>query len=476
MKTPLPVRWSLTTLAVGLSRPAAIALALFGLTALSLALATLTALGRTAPAQQRPDIVLIVTDDQRYDLMQFMPLTNSLIGDQGVRFTRAFAPTALCCPSRAGILTGLHSHNHGVIGNVAPNGGATVFDDRSTLATWLRAAGYRTALIGKYLNEYSRLTPWPYIPPGWQVWRALKESAGYYSYTIVTETGAQIPYSGRTTSSYSTNLLASEAVQFIDNAVPGKPFFLYFAPFAPHHPALQAPEDVGKFAALPPLRPPSYNELDVSDKPSWVRALPPMKQSVRDTTDAVYRRQAESLQAVDRAVRDIMVALQAKGRLANAVIIFTSDNGLALGEHRYYLNKGCVYEECVHVPLLVRAPGILPREDAHLISNVDLAPTIARFAGITPPVPVNGMSFKQLLSDPGAPWRSALLLETLTLNPKNQRAVRTNRYVYVEYKNGDRELYDLAADPHQLANAVNDPANAQVVANLKSRLAALKSK
>jgi arylsulfatase A-like enzyme len=274
---------------------------------------------------------------------------------------------------------------------------------------------------------------------------------------------------------YSTNVIADLALDAIRTTPADKPLFLYFAPYGPHGPATPAPRDKNTFTDLPPFRPPSFDEADVSDKPAWVRALPRLTADKKNYLDLLHRRQAEALQSVDRALRDIVEALDAAGRLDRAVLIFVSDNGLTLGEHRWAHEKNCVYEECIRVPLQVRAPGATPRFDGHLISAVDLAPTIADFADVTPPIPLYGRSFKPLLVNPGVAWRDGLLIEVLGLDATmNQQAVRTKDYVYAEYQNGDRELYDLAVDPFQLENVVDDPAYASVRAALRAQLNALR--
>lgn len=433
----------------------------------------------TAPPPAGPlDIVLILTDDQRPETMQYMPRTLSLIAQQGVTFTNAFASTPLCCPSRASILTGLYTHNHGVITNFGPTGGARVFVDTSTIATWLQAAGYRTGLIGKYLNDYNHMQPWPYRPPGWSVWKAFKLPE-YYQYTMVE--GSQEVVYGSSPADYSTEMLATAAVDFIANTPANQRLLLVYAPYAPHAPALPAVQDDGAFSHLPALRPPSYDEADASDKPLWVQALPRVSQAKSDSNDVFRRRQVESLQAVDRGVERIVSALAAAGRLDSTAIIFASDNGLVWGEHRFF-TKNCVYEECIRVPLLIRAPGVVPRQDDHLVELIDLAPTIARWARIDSlPAPVNGLDLAPLLRSAGAPWRTEILLEVLArLQPPATEglfsAVRTDRYVYSELTTGERELYDLMNDPFQLENIAEDPGMAGVVAQLKALLDPLKSR
>ncbi|MEO8200406.1 MAG: sulfatase-like hydrolase/transferase [Gemmatimonadota bacterium] len=431
---------------------------------------------RPPPAPGRLNIVLILTDDQRSNTMQYMPITMSLIGNQGVVFSNAFASTPLCCPSRASILTGLYTHNHHVITNFAPLGGAPAFTDTSTIGTWLQNAGYRTALVGKYLNDYDKLRPWPYKPPGWNVWQAFKLPE-YFNYNMVE--GTTEVHHGFAPGDYSTDVLTAKAIAFIQSTPDSQPLFLYFTPYGPHAPAIPAPQDAGSFNGLLPWRPPSYNEADVGDKPTWVQGLPSVSQAKSDSNDAFRQRQIESLQSEDRAVGQIIQAMADAGRLDSTAIIFASDNGLAWGEHRYF-TKNCVYEECIRVPLMIRAPGIAPRMDSHLVELIDLAPTLAFWARLpAPPARVNGLNLGPLLANPGAIWRTEILLEVLGRVPPPApealfSAVRTDHYLYSELTTGEKELYDVQADPFEMNNLAGDPGMAGVIAQLKALLDPLK--
>jgi arylsulfatase A-like enzyme len=425
-------------------------------------------------ATTQPNIVFILTDDQRAGTMQYMPMTSSIFSTSSVTFTNAFSTTPLCCPARASILSGLWTHNHGVLSNIAPFG-APAFQDVSTLATWLDGAGYRTALVGKYLNLYDQLTPWPYLPPGWDEWRVFK-SPGYYNYRLV-ENGTERAYGGQA-QHYATRVLGQQAVTFIDSAPAGEPIFLFFSPPAPHSPATPANTDKALFSNLPRHRPPSFNEANVSDKPNWVRRLPVMTSARVAATDKLRLNMLRSLQAVDRQIQNIWDALIRTGRADNTILVFASDNGFAWGEHRYTW-KDCVYEECIKVPLMVRAPGLVTRTDSNLVALVDLPATFVEYAGAASPV-LNGTSLVPLLGNPLAPWRQELLLEVLhpDANLKGEgvfSGVRTHQYTYAEHATGERELYDLAADPHQLANVVNLPGNGTLVQQLSAVVAALKA-
>ena len=428
------------------------------------------------PTAPRFNIVLIMTDDQRPITLAQMPLTTSLLGNPGVQFVNGFANTPLCCPARATVLTGLYAHNHHVLSNQPPYG-APAFVDNSTIATWLQGAGYRTALIGKYMNMYDQKTPWPYQPPGWSYWAALK-AAKYYSYTLV-ENGVQKNY-GTTAAQYSTTVLASKAVAFINSTPASQPLFLEFTPYAPHAPATPASTDKTLFGTLPKWRPPSFNELDVSDKPGWVRGLPRLTTTGISNQDKFRLNQLRSLQAVDRAVSDIVNALIQTGRMSTTAIVFTSDNGLSWGEHRW-LAKNCLYDECIRIPFLVLAPGIVPRTDPSFVTLADLAPTFAEWSGVQVPGLVNGVSLVPLLANPGTPWRQEILVEVLApdeaklATESTFSGVRTQRYAYAEYTTGEKELYDMSVDPYQLTNIASNPANAALMTQLSALVAGLKT-
>jgi arylsulfatase A-like enzyme len=446
----------------------------------------------TTPTALTPlNVVLIVTDDQRADTLQYMPYVQDLLVQYGVTFTSAFASSPQCCPSRSGVLTGLWSHNHGVLSNRM---GARYFRDASTLATWLKAAGYRTALIGKYLNRYSgdpcRQTygfcfrnlygvfPWPYLPPGWDEWKVFSPE-GYYGYQLI-ENGSTVAY-GTAEADYSTTVLQAKAVDFIQTTPADQPFLLVFTPYGPHRPATAAKPDRYLHSGIPPWRPPSWNEADVSDKPTWVQALPVMDAAAAAALDGFRRSQLDTLRSIDRAVKAIYDAVAAAGRLDRTVFIFTSDNGHAWGEHRW-AEKMCAYDECSKVPLVIHVPGGSPRTDGHLISLVDLAPSIAAWTGAGHPK-VDGISIARRVIDRAAGRRADLLIEMLdgeTNDPSQQvirhAAIRTPRYLYVEYLNGDREFYDVSVDPHFLVNIASDPGSAEIIALLKARLDYLRSK
>jgi N-acetylglucosamine-6-sulfatase len=429
-----------------------------------------------APAQAlgAPNVVLIVTDDQRWDTVSEMPIVTQELVRRGVTFTNAFAVNPLCCPSRASILTGRYSHSTRVWRNAGALG-LPAFQERSTLATWLRAAGYRTGFVGKYLNGYLG----DYVPVGWNRWVAFAGTSrsgrppGYYDYDL--NVNGTIVSHGQESSEYSTDVLAVEAETFIRRSK--KPFFLLFSPFAPHYPASPAPRHADAFPGAPSWRPPSYDEEDISDKPSWVQRFPRLDGGTRTATDRLRVNQLRSLLAVDEAVGRLVRALEETGQLANTVIVFTSDNGHFWGEHRL-LAKMAPYEESIRVPLLVRYDALVPagRVDPGLVANVDLAPTLAELAGVGTPK-VDGRSLAPLLANEPAGRRTALLVEHLRAGVgapiPSYCGVRGRRWIYVAYGSEEEELYDLRNDPAQLVNRATDPAAHSVLLTLRSSLLAL---
>lgn len=434
-----------------------------------------------AVAAVRPNIVVVSTDDHRADGLTFMANVQQDLAARGTTFQNAFVTTALCGASRSSLLTGQYIHNTGVLWNATPLGGFQNFGDTSTIATWLQDAGYRTGLVGKYLNGYDKFSPEnadpqnTYVPPGWDEWHAFL-GAAYYNFSL-SENGVSVPYAG--SQNYSTNVLSRKATEFItESSGTGEPFFLYVAPHAPHTPSNPAPGDKGALNGLAPYRPVSFNEADVSDKPAYIRNAPKWTSSQIAQNDATRQLMLESLLSVDRMVGSIVDTLQNTGQLNNTVIIFTSDNGFQFGEHRL-TGKVTAYEESIRVPLIIsdgRAP--VKRTENRMALNIDLASTIAELAGATPALPQDGRSLVPLLQAQTVPWRSDFLIEHFktgnTAPPHN--AIRTaDGWKYIEYKTGERELYNLNTDPFELKNLANQSAQANRVSQMRQRLAALKS-
>ncbi|MGZ5331110.1 MAG: sulfatase family protein [Solirubrobacterales bacterium] len=454
---------------------------------------------RKRPKQKRPNIVLVMSDDQAAETQRFMPRTNDLLGRGGVTFTNNFVSYPLCCPSRATWLTGQYAHNHGIRGNQPPAGGYSKLDKSTTLPVWLRRSGYYTGHIGKFLNGYGNTSPDTEVPPGWSEWYgALDDPDAFtggtytmYGYTL-NENGAVVHYGSTPDvvdpATYQTDVYAAKAEDFVRRRAPSrKPFFLSVATLASHTEAgaacncagnnpRAAPRHEGALTSELPLSSPSFNEADVSDKPAAIRALTPMTPAQQETVRERYRAQAESLLAVDELVGRVAAALKAKGELKNTVIIYTADNGFFHGQHRVRQGKVRLYEESIRVPLLIRGPGLPQgKRRAQPTANVDLAPTIADFADARPLRRQDGRSLVSLARDnllwPGRPIGLEAFFnsdpdEDPETPPTNYRAVRTDRYLYAEYGTGELELYDLLTDPYELQSRHADPSLAAVRAAL----------
>ena len=443
-------------------------------------LLTGTSSGNGPAAAARPNIILILTDDQDLllDSLDAMPQTWRQIAKRGAVFTQQYVPLSLCCPSRATILTGQYAHNHGVYLNSAPGGGFVRFwslgREETSLAVALQKAGYHTALYGKYLNDYPAGADETHIPAGWDEWIVPVDGAAYggFNYTL-NDNGALVPH-GNAPEDYLTDVLTEEARGFVARAAAeGEPFFLYLAPYAPHKPSTPAPRHARMHGNAQVPRTPSYNEADVSDKPE-ARQRPPLTRHELGNLDVLYRKRLRTLRAVDEMVAGLLDELRAAGQLANTYIFFTSDNGFHMGQHRLLASKYTPYEEDIRVPLLLRGPGVPAglKVDAFTVT-VDLAPTIAALAGATLQMPSDGRSLVPLLrgQKPEA-WRQAVLLEQFGFReearddggvrepsdaPAGQQyathaGLRTRTYKYVEYATGEREYYDLVKDPFELNN------------------------
>jgi N-acetylglucosamine-6-sulfatase len=425
-------------------------------------------------ATNKPNIVFILADDMRKDDLKYMPKTRSLLGEKGMSFSNAFVSNALCCPSRATIMRGQYAHNTGVWTNKGSSGGLQAYrnngNEKDNVATRLDAAGYRTGLFGKYLNQYSGTKG---KPPGWDRWFAHTSGSRYYNYKI-NDDGRIINY-GSATADYETDGIAKHAKTFIGTtAKAGVPFFAYVAPRAPHSPATPAKRDEHTYDGLKAPRLPSFDEKNVADKPPWIRKLPRLSDAKEAKIDNRAEKRAETLQSLDDLVAGIVGRLNDSRVLSNTYIFFTSDNGWHGGEHRVPKDKWRPYEEDIHMPLLVRGPGVKAGHLAHkLVLDTDYLPTFTALAGEKMPKYVDGRSLLPVLKGNTTVWRSAILLEAAGQYSPAYRGIRTSdNRKYVEYTGGKSELYHLGRDPYELRDAY-DPNNPP--ASLAKRLKKLKS-
>lgn len=431
-------------------------------------------------ASARPNIVLILTDDEDVASHAYMPKTRALLEAQGTTFDNFFVTNSFCCPSRVTILRGQYPHNTQIQGIQPPTGGFAKFRNlghqSSTLATWLDAAGYHTAYLGKYLNQY--VPEQDGVPPGWDDWHVGSDNFSNYNYTL-NENGRIVAY-GESAEDYLTDVVARKSVAIIERAAAaGEPFFLHISTYAPHSPSTWAPRHDGLFEDVPLPRPPSFDEPDVSDKPAIVRELPPMSEAQIAAMEFHYQSRLRSLQAVDDLVESVVGALERAGVLDDTYVVYTSDNGHHMGEHRMIAGKTTAYEEDIRVPMVVRGPGVAAgaRIEAMALNN-DLAPTFAAIAGIEPPAFVDGRSLLPLFEDPKQPWRRSFLIQRRELETHEMTgaarydAIRTEGWTYVQYGDGERELYNVEEDPYQLESLIGR-AEPWLVELLAMRLAEL---
>jgi N-acetylglucosamine-6-sulfatase len=452
---------------------------------------------------ERPNVILILTDDLDTASISHMPNLRSLLIERGTTFENAFVTDPLCCPSRVTILRGQYAHNHGVLSNEPPHGGFDKFralgHQKSTMATWLKSGGYRTIFVGKYMNGYEGTQ----VPPGWDEWYAV---SGNYMSTDLNENGTIKYYDPE--SDYLTDVLADRAADYARDPsgnvpsflLPDKPFFMWLGTTAPHQPAEPAPRHADALADVSLPKPPSFDEADVSDKPDWIRDNPPLNPEQGSYMEDLYRKRLQSMLAVDEMIGQLVDALEESGELENTYIFFTSDNGFHFGTHRLSVGKWTAYEEDIRVPLIVRGPGVPEgRKLEHLVLNNDLGPTFAELGGAEAPSFVDGRSlvpllraespspddwrqaflveaFPEIAGTPsladettprlltGDPWpyedaRRASLLERPSLEDAGRpglQAVRTEDHLYVEYETGESELYDLEEDPYELDNVYEE--------------------
>jgi arylsulfatase A-like enzyme len=408
-------------------------------------------LPQPAPAQAlpaRPHLLFVLVDDMRKDELPPLKFKND---GTWLNFTHAAVEVPMCCPSRASILTGRYSSEVGV----RTNSEGQNLDDTRTIATVLRAAGYRTGLAGKYLNNFPWSLPNTYVPPGWDYWRAdgsaakAAESKGYYT----------------------ADYLTVAAKNFINGTAAGKPFFLYLGYNQPHLPATPPARYATTRVTLAPWSP-NFDEADVSDKPPEIRALPLADQTTINRWLKERTNKARSLLAVNESVQAILAHLRQKGLLDSTIVVFASDNGYGFGSHRVE-SKAYPYEELVTMPFYVRMPGRPAQSISPQVSLLDLAPTFADFAGTTMPL-ARGVSLKSVISDPQATLSRTWVFMEGPRRANSWQAVKSRQSKYVVYANGFKEFYDLMADPYELTNRAGDPAYATQVSQAQAALTALR--
>lgn len=443
----------------------------------------------TAAVPPRIDnVVFILADDLDWELFRQVPRLNEL-QDQGMTFTNYTVVDSLCCPSRVTILRSQYIHNHQVISNLAETGGGwATFKARkeqlSNLPVWLSGAGVRTGLFGKYLNGYPDENDQTYVPPGWDDWAvpaSRGDSYSGYNYSLNVN-GKLVPY-GQKTSDFLNDVITRKATKFIRDS-PG-PFFLMLSTFSPHKPSPVATRNKSTHGETGAPRTPTYNAFGVNEPP-WLQEFTLRGPGKVAGDDRVWRRRAQSAESVADSVGAVLYELRRSGKAENTLVVISADNGYHMGHFRLPKGKRTPYAFDTVVPLVMIGPGITPgTRITAMTSAIDLAPTFTEVFGRAAPAWVDGRSLKAFI-DTGRtpdPWRTGVLSESLGEsgpgdpdyqrgNPPQFDALRTEKWLYVEYADGSRTLYDREADPYELVNLmpVADPA---LVAQLAAQTEAL---
>ena len=413
------------------------------------------------------NVVFILTDDLSANLVQYMPNVQALAKD-GTTFSQYTVTDSLCCPSRSSIFTGRFPHNTGVFTNSGADGGFHVFQqeqERDTFATTLQKQGYRTAMMGKYLNGYQ---PQDHgVRPGWTEWDVA--GGGYNEYNYNLNENGTVKHYGKNPEDYLTTVISGKAVSFITaSAKAGEPFLLEVATFSPHGPYTPAPQDAQAFPGLTAPRGPSFDKLP-ADAPAWLAGRQPLTAEQIKTLDTAYRKRAQSVLSIDRMIGNLRQTLEKTGVAGRTVVVFSSDNGFHLGEHRLAAGKQTAFDHDVHVPLVMAGPGV--RQGAAVdatVQNIDLRPTFEELGGLTPGPAVDGRSLVPLMRDGRVTgWPTTGLIEhhgpnnaaddpdkqtPASGNPPTYTALRGPDFTYVEYEDGTKEYYDRTTDPDELAN------------------------
>jgi len=420
----------------------------------------------SADRDGRPNILVVMTDDQALSDVAAMPNVKRLLEARGTTFADAVDSFPLCCPARATFITGQYAHNHGVAGNFYPYGWYGMKHRGNTLPVWLRRSGYRTGLIGKWLNGYGALKRTE-IPPGFDIWRGLLDVSAYDYFNFLMNVNGRLRSWGD--SAYANALVEfakAEALPGIDSLAdlfklrdrlfrPGwfgtqrtqdyspdvtgriteelvrgerhsrKPFFLWWAPASPHREDVNgairfkpgpdprpAPRYARAVSKLKIPRPPSFNEADVSAKPRLLRDLPKMTDAQIAKLQLNYQGRIGALMAVDDHVKKLLSVLRQTGQLSNTLIVFVSDNGWVQGQHRIQGDKFVPYQESIRVPFILRGPGVRAGATVRrTVSNIDFAPTLLAAARAKPGRTQDGVSLLPAAAGRAQPPARAIELE-----------------------------------------------------------------
>jgi len=435
------------------------------LLAFGLFLVAVAPAGAAESSPPRPNIIFVLTDDLSANLLPYMSNVEAM-EKEGATFSNYFVTDSLCCPSRASIFTGKFPHNTGVFKDGGLDGFNAHGYESQTFALALQQAGYTTAMMGKYLNKYKPRRDG--VAKGWNEWDVGGSAYDEFNYEL-NQNGRVVKF-GHKPEEYLTDVLSNMANLFIRSHANG-PFFLEVATFAPHRPYVPAPRDADKFPKLVYERSAAYGARPDNAAPQWLKDIPPLDGAAIAQIDKVFRKRVQSVQAVDRMIGEIRAALAATGHTKDTFIVFSSDNGLHMGEYSLRPGKQTPFDIDIKVPLIVIGPGVRVGRVIDLFAeNIDLCPTFTEIAGSSAPTVPDGTSLLGLLTGDLLPenWRDAVLIEhhhhedSFLSDPDEQEnsagrpttyeALRSQNSLYVEYADNEISYYDLSRDPFELKN------------------------
>jgi arylsulfatase A-like enzyme len=446
------------------------------------------------PDRPRPNILIFITDDQRYDAMSCAgnPILKTpnmdRIAARGVRFTEAFVTNSLCAPSRASILTGQYSHVHGVLHNpdgAGLPGAAGLQPYQLTFPLMLQRANYWTALVGKWHLAGD--------PAGFVQYAALPGQGDYLDPEMLVN-GARIKFRG-----HVSDVIGDQAIQFLENRPKEKPFCMFVNSKAPHALWIPAPRFMKYFEDVTVPEPRTFSDtlqgrseavrkagLSIASMTEFdKRGCPttlPMTDRKNCNLQALVKNYYRVLLGVDDFVGRVLDYLDQRGLTENTAVIFTSDNGFFLGDHGLY-DKRLMYEESIRVPLLISYPAAIPPGQTdlrHMALNIDLAPTALELAGEHVPHWMQGRSLVPLLQRKNVPWRESFLYEYFEYPGfgcvRKNRGVRTARWKFIHFWElpEEFELYNLEKDPLETTNLARDPKHKPVLDQMRAELEKLR--